>query len=520
MCRGKPTGNSASGPVGEYLEVVDYDPASRCFYHAGRSDPPAARGAGRLPPTESDPQFHQQMVYAVAMATIATFEKALGRVGAVGAAAGARRATASWSRRSARSSTSRGCGSTRTPCARRTPTTTRTGTPCSSATSRRASSPAARRCRAGPSSPACRSTSSPTRSTHALLHGLHRYFLYPSNPDVFAFHEAFADAVALFQHFSHPEVVRHQIARTPRRPRKREPARPARPAVRPGAGQHGARGALGEYSRRASRDPTAATRRPTSRTTAGRSSMAALFRRVPEHLREPRRRTCYRIATGGTGMLARRRHPPGPREPPGGRGGEVGRRTSSHVRPRASTTSPGGPHLRRVPAGPDHGRLRPRPRRRPRLPGRRSSTPSAAGASTRADVNVLDESAALAASAGYGRARRSAASSRSCDSRDWTLRADRRAVFLQMQENESAGSASGCTRTPRLTGRRGRIARACASSASSYQSIPRNKQRQPEVRGPFAPPLQPHRAGRSAAARPRRRDRPAPRRLPRSETQK
>ena len=29
-----------------------------------------------------------------------------------------------------------------------------------------------------------------------------------------AFHEAFADIVALFQHFSLPEVLRHQIART------------------------------------------------------------------------------------------------------------------------------------------------------------------------------------------------------------------------------------------------------------------------------------------------------------------
>ncbi len=30
-------------------------------------------------PSESSPQFHQQMVYAVAMTTIQNFEKALGR---------------------------------------------------------------------------------------------------------------------------------------------------------------------------------------------------------------------------------------------------------------------------------------------------------------------------------------------------------------------------------------------------------------------------------------------------------
>ncbi len=51
-------------------------------------------------------------------------------------------------------------------------------------------------------------------TTHALLDGMHRRFNEPSNPDVLAFHEAFADLVALFQHFSLPEVLRHQIAAT------------------------------------------------------------------------------------------------------------------------------------------------------------------------------------------------------------------------------------------------------------------------------------------------------------------
>jgi len=50
--------------------------------------------------------------------------------------------------------------------------------------------------------------------THALLDGIHRRFNESSNPDVLAFHEAFADLVALFQHFSLPEVLRDQIAAT------------------------------------------------------------------------------------------------------------------------------------------------------------------------------------------------------------------------------------------------------------------------------------------------------------------
>ena len=51
-------------------------------------------------------------------------------------------------------------------------------------------------------------------TTHALLDGLHGRFIEPSNPDALAFHEAFADLVALFQHFTFPDVLRHQIART------------------------------------------------------------------------------------------------------------------------------------------------------------------------------------------------------------------------------------------------------------------------------------------------------------------
>jgi hypothetical protein len=51
-------------------------------------------------------------------------------------------------------------------------------------------------------------------TTHALLDGMSRSFLQSTNCDVLAFHEAFADIVALFQHFTFPEILRHQISST------------------------------------------------------------------------------------------------------------------------------------------------------------------------------------------------------------------------------------------------------------------------------------------------------------------
>jgi hypothetical protein len=51
-------------------------------------------------------------------------------------------------------------------------------------------------------------------TTHALLDGLHRRYQEPTNPDVLAVREAFADIVAIFQHFTMPEALHPQIRRT------------------------------------------------------------------------------------------------------------------------------------------------------------------------------------------------------------------------------------------------------------------------------------------------------------------
>lgn len=57
----------ASGKDPVWLKPVDLDEANIAMQHG-------------LEPSESDPQFHQQMVYAVAMRTLEQFDRALGRI--------------------------------------------------------------------------------------------------------------------------------------------------------------------------------------------------------------------------------------------------------------------------------------------------------------------------------------------------------------------------------------------------------------------------------------------------------
>jgi len=67
------------GPQGDRVEVIDYDGGHNRFYPPVNLDVPAILMQGGLDPTESDPRFHQQMVYAVAKRTLENFDRALGR---------------------------------------------------------------------------------------------------------------------------------------------------------------------------------------------------------------------------------------------------------------------------------------------------------------------------------------------------------------------------------------------------------------------------------------------------------
>jgi hypothetical protein len=202
------------GPVDDYLEVVDYDPASQAFYAPVDLDDPILLAQDGLPPSEGTPQFHQQMVYAVARTTIRHFEQALGR-------------RALWSRH--RPSERRRAG--------------KEGKAGDDGFVRRLRvyphalrqanayySPVKKALLFGyfPASMTDPGENMPGgtvftclshdivahETTHALLDGLHPRFIEPTNVDVSALHEGFADVVALFQHFAYPEALRHQLART------------------------------------------------------------------------------------------------------------------------------------------------------------------------------------------------------------------------------------------------------------------------------------------------------------------
>lgn len=71
--------NNHVGPSGEYFEVIDVDPASNCFYDPVNLDDISVLAQNGLTPSEGNPQFHQQFVYTIAMKTLDLFEQALGR---------------------------------------------------------------------------------------------------------------------------------------------------------------------------------------------------------------------------------------------------------------------------------------------------------------------------------------------------------------------------------------------------------------------------------------------------------
>ncbi|HET9530350.1 MAG TPA: peptidase S8, partial [Blastocatellia bacterium] len=194
------------GPVGEYFAVEDVDASKKRYLPVDLDDPKLLAQDGWAP-SEGNPQFHQQMVYAVAMKTVEHFERALGR-----------------------------------PVLWRPKPNPKNANDDSGFVKQLAIRPHALRqanayyspqevallfgyFEAGADDPGDHMPGSRVYSclshdiiahetTHAILDGMYRRFNEPTNLDVLALHEGFADIVALMQHFTIPEVLGQEIGRT------------------------------------------------------------------------------------------------------------------------------------------------------------------------------------------------------------------------------------------------------------------------------------------------------------------
>jgi len=197
------------GPIGEYLEVIDYDPSTGCFYTpVNLNDHLATDGKS---PSVSDPEFHQQMVYAIAMKTIKTFEHVLGR-------------SVIWSER-VKGDDGNYIRTVEDRFVQRLRLY-----PHALRAENAYYSPGKKAILFGyyNARPSHFTDSLPGgiaftclshdivvhEVTHAILDSVHPKLMHNSNPDMLAFHEGFADIVAIFQHFALPDLLLKAIQNT------------------------------------------------------------------------------------------------------------------------------------------------------------------------------------------------------------------------------------------------------------------------------------------------------------------
>jgi len=193
----------------DQIAVLDYDISQNKYYRPVNLDDPFILIPNGLAPSESDPRFHQQMLYAVASDTIEQFESALGR-------------RIHWRRGERPLNAPKGWIAD--------DILTLTLYPHAMQQTNAFYSPEAHGILFGyfqaghddvghniPGQTVFTCLSHDIivhETTHAILDGLRSHFMEQTNPDVAAFHEAFADLAALFRHFTHREVLLDTIQRT------------------------------------------------------------------------------------------------------------------------------------------------------------------------------------------------------------------------------------------------------------------------------------------------------------------
>jgi hypothetical protein len=273
------------GPVGQLIEVDDTDPVTGTGPRQANLDDPYVLMAEGYDPSPSDPRFHQQMVYAVCSNVYSAFRTALGR-------------TPGWS-----------FGRPNAPARlvvrphfaqERNAYYERVG---EGGELRFGYFPAGAnptdRTLAGGIVFTCLSHDIVVHEmTHALLDGLRAQFMVPTNPDVVAFHEAFADLVAVFQHFSYPEVVRSAIRQCRGAPEQSDLLTEVASQFSRATGRNGPlRTAMEQGAPREYRDELEPHELGAVLVSAIFEAFATVFHRKTEAI--------VRLASGGTGILPR-----------------------------------------------------------------------------------------------------------------------------------------------------------------------------------------------------------------------
>jgi len=259
------------------LEVVDYDAATRRYFRAiDLNDKEIAMTQG-LEPLEHDPQFHQQMVYAVASKVLENFDRALGRRLRFRGGDRLRLIPHAFQARNAYFDDELNAvlfGYF--PADEDDP---------------------------GPNLPGqliftCLSHDVIAHEVaHAALSRLHGYYNEPTNPQVPALHEAFADIVAMFQRLTFPEVVAPAI-----RDSRGDLLDPKSPLLDIGAQFGSAAGKGGPLRRIAGKPDPALFARTKEPHDLGWILVSAVYEGFVSTY-ERRTRDLVRIATGGSGRL-------------------------------------------------------------------------------------------------------------------------------------------------------------------------------------------------------------------------
>jgi hypothetical protein len=187
------------GPIGKIFEVDSFDSAVGAAYRTADLEDPRVLIEDGYRPSTTDPRFQQQMVYAVSSLVYTAFKSALGR-------------DVNWGFDSARGPPKLvlrpHANNDRNAFYDKSTGTVSFGY-------YRADATVAGRNR--PEGFVFTSLSHDVIAhevTHALLDGMRARFADPTGVDVLAFHEAFADLVSIFQHFTYKDVLTAAIRRS------------------------------------------------------------------------------------------------------------------------------------------------------------------------------------------------------------------------------------------------------------------------------------------------------------------